>query len=117
MVKDCVVRGCETFASYVLQHSKIIPQWTIAAFWWESMAAQGGISPGDLALFIDGWKDRFQDAVSWWREGGATPPTAQSLKQDDTLLWWRFYRDLCHSGALDKQTNAISPMLKLSRVR
>jgi hypothetical protein len=109
MVKDCVVRGCETFASYVLQHRTIIPQWTIAAFWWESMAAQGGISAGDLALFIEGWKDRFQRAVSWWREGGANPPNVLPHKRDDTLVWWRFYRDLWHSGVLDERTNQISP--------
>ena len=42
MVKDCVVRGCETFASYVLQHRKIVLQWVIAVFWWENKAAQGG---------------------------------------------------------------------------
>jgi hypothetical protein len=117
MVQDCVVRGCESFASYVLQHSKIIPQWVIAAFWWESMAAQGGISPVDLGLSIDGWKDRFHDAVSWWRKEGANPPTALPHERDDTHLWWRFYRDLWRSGVLDERTNAVSPMLKLSRTR
>jgi hypothetical protein len=114
MVKDCVVRGCETFASYVLQHRKIVPQWVIAAFWWESMASQGEISAGDLALFIECWKDRFQDALSWWREEGANPPNALPHKRDDTLLWWRFYRDLWHSGVLDERINHISLMLKLS---
>ena len=116
MVKDCVVRGCETFASYVLQHRKIIRQWVTAAFWWESIAAQGGISAVDLALFIEDWKDRFQDAVSWWSER-STNPTTLSFKRGDTLLRWRFYRDLWHSGVLDERTNKISPMLKLSRVR
>ncbi|MGA3198319.1 MAG: hypothetical protein ABSD89_02830 [Halobacteriota archaeon] len=117
MVKDSVVRGCKTFASYVVRRGKTLPQWVIAAFWWESMAAQGEMSEEDLALLIEGWKDRFQNAVSWWMERGANPPNALPRERDDALLWRCFYSDLWHSGALDEQTNTISPMLKLSGMR
>jgi len=117
MVKDSIVHGCETFTSYVVQHRKILPQWVIAAFWWESMATQGAMSDEDLALLIEGWKDRFQNAVSWWIERGTTPANALPRERDDALLWWCFYSDLWHSGALDEKTNTISPMLKLSGTR
>jgi hypothetical protein len=117
MVKDYVVRGCETFASYVMQHGLVVPQWVVAAFWWESIAAQGEISADDLAPLIEGWKDRFHDAVSWWAERGTTPANALPRERDDALLWRRFYSDLWHSGALDETTNTISPMLKLSGTR
>jgi len=52
MVEDSVVHGCKTLASYVVQRGKIPPQWVIAAFWWEGIAAQGEMSTEDLALFI-----------------------------------------------------------------
>jgi hypothetical protein len=117
MVKDNIVRGCKTFASYVVQRGKILPQWVIAAFWWESIAAQGGMSAEDLGLLIEGWKDRFQNAVSWWMERGTNPPNALPRERDEALLWWCFYSDLWHSGALDEQTNAISSLLKLSGTR
>ena len=117
MVKDSVVHGCEIFASYVVQRSRILPQWVIAAFWWESIAAQGEMSAEDLALLIEGWKDRFQNAVSWWMERGTNPPNALPRERDEALLWRCFYSDLWHSGALDEQTNTISPMLKLSGTR
>jgi len=117
MVRNTVVRGCKTFASYVAQHRKILPQWVIAAFWWESMAAQGDILAEDLALLIEGWKDRFQNAISWWVERGTNPPNGLPRERDDALLWRCFYSDLWHSGALDEQTNTISPMLKLSGAR
>ncbi|MGA2885118.1 MAG: hypothetical protein WBW25_00610 [Halobacteriota archaeon] len=74
MVKNTVVRGCKTFTSYVVRRGKILPQWVIAASWWESMAARGEMSAEDPALLIEGWKDRFQNAVSWWVERGANPP-------------------------------------------
>jgi hypothetical protein len=57
-----------------VQRGKILPQWVIAAFWWESIAAQGEMSAEDLALLIEGWKDRFQNAVFWWMERGVNPP-------------------------------------------
>jgi hypothetical protein len=31
----------------------------------ESVAAQGEMSVEDLSFLIEGWKDRFQNAVSW----------------------------------------------------
>jgi len=45
------------------------------------------------------------------------PPNALPRERDEALLWWCFYSDLWHSGALDEQTNTISPMLKLSSTR
>jgi len=112
MMKDYVVRGCETFASYVMQHGLIVPQWVVAAFWWESIAAQGEISADDLALLIEGWKDRFHDAVSWWAERGTKPSGGLPNAQNDSFLRWRVYRDLWHSGSLEEQIQAIRPMLK-----
>jgi hypothetical protein len=80
------------------------------------MAAQGEMSAEDLALLIEGWKDRFQNAVSSWIERG-THHNALPRERDEALLWRCFYSDLWHSGALDEQTNSISPLLKLSGMR
>jgi hypothetical protein len=117
MAKDCVVHGCKTFTSYVVQRGKILPQWVIAAFWWESIAAQGEMSVEDLSFLIKGWKDRFHNAVSWWKERGTNLPNTLPRDRDEALLWRCFYSDLWHSGALDEQTNTISPMLKMSGTR
>jgi hypothetical protein len=117
MVKDCVVYGCNPFTSYVVQRGKILPQWVIAAFWWESVAAQGEMSVEDLSFLIEGWKNRFQNAVSWCMERGTNLPNALPRDRDEALLWRCFCSDLRHSGALDEQTNTISPMLKMSSTR
>ncbi len=42
----------------------------------ESVAAQGEMSVEDLSFLIEGWKDRFQNAVSWWMERGTNRPNA-----------------------------------------
>lgn len=83
----------------------------------ESVTAQGEMSVEDLSFLIEGWKDRFQNAVSWWVERGTNPPNALPRDRDEALLWRCFYSDLRHSGALDEQTNTISPMLKMSGAR
>ncbi|MGD0327728.1 MAG: hypothetical protein ABSB21_03765 [Halobacteriota archaeon] len=116
MVKDSVVHGCKTLASYVVQRGKILPQWVIAAFWWESIAAQGEMSGktsrsssrvgkivSKCGIVVDG--------------AGYEPPQCASARARRSASLVVLYSDLWHSGALEEQTNTISRMLNLSSTR
>lgn len=102
---------------YVVQRGKILPQWVIAAFWWESIAAQGEMSGktsrsssrvgkivSKCGIVVDG--ARYEP-----------PPQCASARARRSASLVVLYSDLWHSGALEEQTNTISRMLNLSSTR
>jgi hypothetical protein len=88
---------------HVVQRGKILPQWVIAAFWWESIAAQGAMSG--------------KTSRSSSRVGKIVSKCGIVVDGARSASLMVLYSDLWHSGALEEQTNTISRMLNLSSTR